>query len=210
MLSSLFTILATTTAFFIPQTAFAATLPQPARLETVQEMATRIAADHHIPEATLTNLVSSESGWNPEAVGDNGCSFGLTQINICAHKNVTKKQALDPNWNLEWAAQQIQDGTEDIYTSCNCYSLVWTLVPNLPHMADILPNTDKARIGEVAIFYYTDRETGEQIKHVAYITARDDNSFTIQEANKTHCLIDSRTIPISDPYLVGFWAPNGA
>lgn len=37
-----------------------------------------------------------ESGWNPGAVGDGGTSFGIFQIHLPAHPNVTAEQAKDP------------------------------------------------------------------------------------------------------------------
>lgn len=192
----------------MPTPVFAQTLSTPLQPQTLQEVATTIAEKNGADPVALFNMVKSESDWDPTAQGDKGCSWGIVQINICAHKTITKEQALDPNWALNYAAQALASGTDDEWTSCNCYSLVWTKIPNLPHMADILPNTDKARVGEVAIFQYTDKETGEPIKHVAYVTSRDERSFTVQEANKEHCLIDTRTIPNSDAYLIGFWNPD--
>lgn len=214
-LISAFVFLATSSsAFIMPTPVFAQTLSTPLQPQSLHEIATTVAQEHGINPQTLFNMVESESEWNPKAEGDKGCSFGLVQINVCANNDpkkkdyATKTQALDPHFALEYAAQHIEDGTEDMWTSCNCYSLVWTKVGNLPHMAAILPNTDKARIGEVAIFQYTDKETGKPIKHVAYIISRTDTDFTVQEANKEHCLIDTRTIPNYDPYLIGFWSPE--
>lgn len=199
-------IATTTTAFFTPSTALAAYMP-PA--ETLQERGTRIALDHHISTSTLFNLVDSESTWDPNASGDHGCSWGLTQQNICAHPGITKEQALDPEWALNKAATDIEKGMDYIYSSCNCYSLVSTKIKNLPHMADIQTNTTVPHKGQVAIFYYREKGTGKIIKHIAYVTNVSGGDITIQEANKIHCLVDTRVIHLSDTNLVGFWDQAG-
>lgn len=190
--------MATTTVSFLVPTAQAAT-----KVETLHEMASRIAIEHSIPPEHLFNLIQSESKWNPSAKGDYGCSMGLTQINTCKH-DISSTQALDPETNLEWAAKEIEKGNGYWWTSGNCYSFVWLLVPNLPHMAQIIPN-EEARVGSVAIFYYKDKETGKQVKHVAYVTSVNSQTVTIREANFEAFKIDTRVVDRSDPHLVGFW-----
>lgn len=217
MLSTLFTLLvATSSSFFVPQTVFAATIPQLPPIKTVQELAAQIAYDHGIASSTLFNMVDSESDWDTDVAGDfdkktgTYCSYGLVQINICAHPEVAKSDAIDPTFALTYAAKAIAAGTEsDDWTSCNCYSLVWTKVPNLPRMADLKRNTDVPHTGDVAIFYYHDKETGHLVKHVAYVTSVSASTFTVLEANKTHCLVDTRVVPNSDLYIAGFWDPKG-
>lgn len=191
-------LFATSTITFAPPIAQAASVSLP-------EMAERIALEHGISPVALKNLVKSESSWKPKAVGDKGCSYGLTQINICAHKEVTKKQALDPEWNLEWAANEIEHGRSYQWTSANCYSLVQTQVPNLPKMAAIQPNSPPAP-GAVAVFYYKSKQTGAPVKHVAVVKAVKDGAVVIQESNMKPFLIDTRTVPLSDPHLQGFWS----
>lgn len=160
-------------------------------------------------------MVQSESGWDPNAAGDFDkkkgiyCSWGLVQINLCAHAEVTQTKATDPTFALEYAARALEAGTaENDWTSCNCYSLVWTKIGHLPLMSDIQPNAEPLQ-GSVAIFYYHDRQTGERVKHVAYVTGVARGNVTIQEANKEPCLIDTRVIHVGDPALAGFWSPNG-
>lgn len=176
----------------------------------LKDLATKAALKHHIATSTLFNLVHSESRWDPDSPGDwnaekgRYCSWGLTQQNICAHPEITKEQATDPAWALDKAAGDIEDGLDYIYTSCNCYSLVWTRKHALPRMIDIEPNS-KARVGAVAIFYYLDRETGLWVKHIAYVLEVHGTSITIIEANKDHCKVDTRVVPMSDPHLAGFW-----
>lgn len=159
-----------------------------------------IAAKYKISPSVLTNLVQSESTFNPDAVGDKGCSYGLAQINICAHKEIDKADALDPDFALNYAAKAISEGTEDAWSACNCWSYVQAnFIKNLPRMAEIQPNTSVPHKGFVAIFYYG------KTKHVGYVI---DDKGTITEANKTHCKIGTRTIPTSDINLVGYLDPR--
>lgn len=59
-----------------------------------------------------------ESGFNPKAVGDNGKSFGLAQIHLPSHRDITKKQALDQNFAIEWMVKQFSSGKANMWT---CY-----------------------------------------------------------------------------------------
>lgn len=199
--------LATSTISFVVPTAHASFTPSPST--TVQELAANVALQHGISLSTLSNLVSSESGWKVILpVTDHGCTYGLVQINTCAHPDVTQAEAEDPIFALNYAATAIEKGEEDEWTSCNCYSLVSTKIRDLPHMADIQPNSYAPHVGDVAIFYYKDIETGRMIKHIAYITSVGDGTFKVLESNKVHCLVDTRTIDGKDIYLAGFWSPN--
>lgn len=173
---------------------------------SLKALATKIALDNGISTSTLFNLVGSESNWNPKAEGDKGCSFGLAQINICAHTEVSKKEAVDPEFALTYAAEAISKSTEDKWSVCNCFSYVQAnFVKNLPRMAEIVVNTNISHKGEIAIFMYTDRVTGKPVKHIAYVS---DENGTIKEANKTHCLTDSRVVDKADIHLLGYYAPN--
>lgn len=62
--------------------------------------------------------IECESGFNPKAIGDHGTSFGIVQIHLPAHPSVTKAQALNPVWALEWAAEQWQAGHASAWS---CY-----------------------------------------------------------------------------------------
>lgn len=163
-----------------------------------------VAKKRGIASTTLYNLANSESTLDPDAEGDEGCSFGIVQINLCAHPSIDKEDALDPEFALDYAAKSIANGTDSTWTSCNCYSLVSTKIKGLPRMSSIQPN-GPARVGGVAIFYYPKKGTGEIVKHIAYIQYVGDSKITIQEANMTHCLIDTRTVALHDPHLSGFW-----
>jgi len=63
----------------------------------------------------LYALAFFESSWNTQAVGDNGCSYGLYQINTCIH-DVTPQEARDVKFSTEWAEEElISNGFLDGY-----------------------------------------------------------------------------------------------
>lgn len=174
--------------------------PVPA-VESLPDMADRIALSYGVATGTLRNLVYSESRWNPNAESKTG-DCGLVQINTEVNpsgKGVPCAQAKDPAYALDFAARYMQVGQADQWVACNCYLLVEAKIGRLPLMADILPNTTP-HVGAVAIFQYG------ALKHIALVTAISDDGFTVLESNIKPCLIAPRVIRWSDPHLRGFWS----
>lgn len=58
----------------------------------------------------MTQVLNCESTLNPNAVGDNGKSFGIAQIHLPSHPEITKEQALDPAFAIEYLAKEISEG----------------------------------------------------------------------------------------------------
>lgn len=168
-------------------------------------MISDLSLQYGIASPALLNMATSESSLNPDAVGDHGCSLGIVQINLCAHPNITRAEALDPHWALTYAAQAIADDTDYHWTSCNCYSYVLVHLGSLPLMAKIQPNSTP-KVGGVAIFYYRSHE-GTIVKHVALITAQTDTTISIAESNLERCKTDVRVVDKSDAHLDGYWYP---
>lgn len=171
--------------------------------ETIEDRIDRIALSHGVATTTLFNLVKNESNFNPDARGDHGCSLGLTQQNVCANKEVTEKEAFDPEWALTKAAEDIKNGDDYKYMVCNCWGyLKANYLPTLPNTKNLLPNS-MARVGAVAIYHY-----GE-INHYAYVTSVGEGSYSEIAANLKPCDIGRRTVSVTNPALVGFWYPGG-
>lgn len=61
-------------------------------------------------------VAECESSLRANAVGDHGTSYGVFQIHLPAHPSVTKEQALDPWFNIEWSAQQFAAGKQKMWT----------------------------------------------------------------------------------------------
>lgn len=71
------------------------------------EMITDIASANQVPVALLGGLVVNESALDPAAVGVNGVDHGIAQINLSAHPDVSVDQALDPQYALMFAAEDL-------------------------------------------------------------------------------------------------------
>lgn len=121
--------------------------------------------------------------------------------------NVALSEAqLDPDFPLESVAKHLKAGDAWKYwESLNCYKFVKDHIPSLPRMAEIQPNS-RPKVGGVAIFWYTDKTTGEWEKHVAIETAVKGSHITIKEANFKAGVIGTRVIHTSDPHYVGTWS----
>lgn len=48
-------------------------------------------------------------------------SFGLSQIHLPAHPDITKQQAQDPHWSLDWMANEFAEGRASKWS---CYQLL--------------------------------------------------------------------------------------
>jgi hypothetical protein len=53
--------------------------------------------------ATATAIALAESGGDPQAVGDNGTSYGLWQIHWTVHPEFDKTRLFDPEYNAQCA-----------------------------------------------------------------------------------------------------------
>lgn len=69
----------------------------------------------------VLKTIQCESQYNPEAVGDQGRSFGLAQIFLPAHPDVTKEQALDPKFAVDFMVNNFADGKGALWT---CYRML--------------------------------------------------------------------------------------
>lgn len=73
--------------------------------ESLKDFAATVAKDNglHVPRFLAT--IRCESVWNPNAVGDGGKSFGLVQIHLPSHPNVSKEEALNPVFAINFMAE---------------------------------------------------------------------------------------------------------
>lgn len=75
-----------------------------------------------VSSSTLYKVLNCESSLSPSAVGDKGTSYGVAQIHLPAHPEITKQQALDPEFAIGWAAKQFSQGKERMWS---CYSMLF-------------------------------------------------------------------------------------
>lgn len=89
----------------------------------ISELIHQKSLKYNVSEAVINTVVRCESSFNPSAVGDNGTSFGLVQIHQPSHPNITKQQAFDPDFALEFLASELSKGNGRIWT---CYRLLFS------------------------------------------------------------------------------------
>lgn len=87
--------------------------------ETIQQIATKVAESNKLNVEHFLSVIECESSFNPNAVGDSWRSFGIAQIFLPAHPEITKKEALDPEWALHWMANE---WVHDRYRQWSCYN----------------------------------------------------------------------------------------
>lgn len=77
-------------------------------------------AKYNLPTGTIGKMISLESGFDPSAIGyADPRDTGISQINIGIHTSVSKEQALDPAFALDWTGRYLQGLTEDIESNVN-------------------------------------------------------------------------------------------
>ena len=78
------------------------------------------AEKYDVSASLLDHVIFCESGGNPKAIGDHNTSFGLVQIHLPAHKDITKDQAFDPAFSIEYLAKEISENHGSMWT---CFSI---------------------------------------------------------------------------------------
>lgn len=153
------------------------------------------------PWETVERLIDCESKWNPSEES-NKVDHGLWQINDV--HGVSREKMLDPIWSTHWAMQMYkEDGDFSAWTCANCVSYIKAYhYPNLPKMADLVPNMPRVEVGAVAIFHYTKDD------HVAYVSAVNDKYYEVEECNFTGGTCGTRRVSYTDKFLWGLWKPK--
>ena len=82
----------------------------------LKEMSQKYGIDYN----TFLAVATCESGLNYTAIGDNRTSFGVFQIHLPAHPNVSEEEALDPYFNIEWSAEKFKKDP----TIWTCYAII--------------------------------------------------------------------------------------
>lgn len=87
----------------------------------VPDLINHYAAKYDVSADTMNKVISCESGYDPHAIGDQGNALGLVQINLLYHPDVTRAQAFDPNYALNFLAYFLSVGKGRLWT---CYRIM--------------------------------------------------------------------------------------
>lgn len=77
--------------------------------------------EYGVSSELMRKIIHCESSFNPLAVGDNGYSFGLVQIHLPSHPQVTREQALDPEFAVTFLADKLSKNQGYLWT---CYRMI--------------------------------------------------------------------------------------
>lgn len=58
----------------------------------------------------MEETIKCESDFSISAVGDSGDSIGIAQINLPSHPEISKLQALEPEFSIEFMAKEFKAG----------------------------------------------------------------------------------------------------
>ena len=99
----------------------------------------KAAKEYGVSAYVMESIISCESGWNPSIqsrhtysatnvprgykVGDREQSFGLVQIHAPAHPHVSREQATDPEFAIDFLARNIAVGRASMWSCYNQLAL---------------------------------------------------------------------------------------
>ena len=83
---------------------------------TTSDLIAQYSTKYNVPTSTMVHIVNCESGGNTKAIGDNGTSFGLVQIHITAHKDITRQQAENPEFAIKYLAKNLSQKRGKMWT----------------------------------------------------------------------------------------------
>lgn len=75
-----------------------------------------------ISASPLIATLRCESGFDDKTIGDFGTSYGVAQIHLPAHPDISKEEALNPFFAIDWAAQQFAVGHQYLWS---CYKKLY-------------------------------------------------------------------------------------
>lgn len=85
----------------------------------------KIAEENSFPPELLISLARCESNFNPYAIGDNGNSYGLYQIFLRYHPDVTKEQAQVIEFSTIWTINKFKAGGWRLWTCARTLGLTY-------------------------------------------------------------------------------------
>jgi len=86
--------------------------------DEVLSLIEKVAQQKSISALTLKTIIACESQYNVYALGDAGHSRGLVQIYDSYHPKITHAQAYDPEFSINFLADQLLLGKGNMWT---CY-----------------------------------------------------------------------------------------
>lgn len=98
--------LADTPSITVSQSTWAIIPPPP----TIVGLISHYSALYGVSSSTVYGTLKCESNLSPTSIGDKGTSFGIAQIHLIAHPDISKAEAIDPSFAIAWTAKQFSLG----------------------------------------------------------------------------------------------------
>ena len=95
-----------------------AVLELPISSSTINSLITFDSALYNVSEPLMRGIVKRESNFNQYAVGDHGTSIGLVQIHLPAHKDISRAEAENPIFAINYLASELAKGHCSIWSTC--------------------------------------------------------------------------------------------
>lgn len=92
--------------------------------QTVLNKISSVAHDFGVSQELMTFIVEHESQFNSCAIGDTDLpkpSYGLVQISALYNPQIAPQEAFDPQFALEYLAENIRSGNCHYWTTCKIY-----------------------------------------------------------------------------------------
>lgn len=97
---------------------------------TAQLLVVKAAEKYNLDILAFYYTLDCESGFNSnEQTGDSGTSIGIAQIHLPVHTEISRTQALDGAWSINWAAQMFAAGHASWWSCWNQYEQLSTTTP---------------------------------------------------------------------------------
>jgi len=77
----------------------------------ISNLVVKSAQENELDPALLASHLWTESGYNPKAF--NNGDYGIAQINLASHPDVTEEQANDPNFAIPFAAKLLKSKIDE-------------------------------------------------------------------------------------------------
>lgn len=110
----------------VPRVEAAAYTPDFSSTTTIAAYIRYAASARAIDAEALLKTLECESKLNADARGDEGRSYGIAQIYLPAHPEISRAQALDPQWAIDWTAARFAEGKQGMWT---CWRALYKKTP---------------------------------------------------------------------------------
>lgn len=79
---------------------------------------------YNVSYQDMYKVAKCESSLSPVAVGDKNSSFGISQIHLPSHPEISKEQAINPDFAVEFMAKEFAKGNQKIWTCAKIMKVI--------------------------------------------------------------------------------------